>query len=115
MELIDQLSKLLQILFVDLVLAGDNAIVIGMVQATGGDMEGLGEREMKEGLRKEARRMGGDALIHLRREPSMYGLPQHRVDDVGYRDSRRQGIEYRWVAEVITYDLPAEIPADGGD
>ena len=32
-ELIDQLSKLLQILFVDLVLAGDNAIVIGMVAA----------------------------------------------------------------------------------
>lgn len=31
MELLDQFSKLLQILFVDLVLAGDNAIVIGMV------------------------------------------------------------------------------------
>lgn len=31
MELIDQLNKLIQILFVDLVLAGDNAIVIGMV------------------------------------------------------------------------------------
>jgi len=31
MELLDQLSKLVQILFVDLVLAGDNAIVIGMV------------------------------------------------------------------------------------
>lgn len=33
MEVFDQLSKLLQILFVDLVLAGDNAIVIGMVAA----------------------------------------------------------------------------------
>jgi len=33
MELFDQFSKLLQILFVDLVLAGDNAIVIGMVAA----------------------------------------------------------------------------------
>ncbi len=33
MELLDSLSKLLQILFVDLVLAGDNAIVIGMVAA----------------------------------------------------------------------------------
>ena len=32
-ELLDSLSKLLQILFVDLVLAGDNAIVIGMVAA----------------------------------------------------------------------------------
>ncbi len=31
MELFDGFSKLLQILFVDLVLAGDNAIVIGMV------------------------------------------------------------------------------------
>ncbi len=31
MEIFDQLSKLLQILFVDLVLAGDNAIVIGLV------------------------------------------------------------------------------------
>lgn len=31
MELLDQFSKLLQILFVDLVLAGDNAIVIGLV------------------------------------------------------------------------------------
>lgn len=31
MEYFDQFSKLLQILFVDLVLAGDNAIVIGMV------------------------------------------------------------------------------------
>ncbi|MBX2868497.1 MAG: TerC family protein [Acidiferrobacterales bacterium] len=31
MELLDQLNKLIQILFVDLVLAGDNAIVIGMV------------------------------------------------------------------------------------
>ena len=33
MDLLDQFSKLLQILFVDLVLAGDNAIVIGMVAA----------------------------------------------------------------------------------
>ncbi len=33
MEFFDQLSKLLQILFVDLVLAGDNAIVIGLVAA----------------------------------------------------------------------------------
>ncbi|MGI9317672.1 MAG: YjbE family putative metal transport protein [bacterium] len=33
MELLDQASKLLQILFVDLVLAGDNAIVIGLVAA----------------------------------------------------------------------------------
>ena len=31
MEILDQLSKLMQILFVDLVLAGDNAIVIGLV------------------------------------------------------------------------------------
>ncbi len=31
MEFLDQASKLLQILFVDLVLAGDNAIVIGLV------------------------------------------------------------------------------------
>lgn len=31
MELLDQASKLLQILFIDLVLAGDNAIVIGLV------------------------------------------------------------------------------------
>lgn len=31
MEFLDQFSKLLQILFVDLVLAGDNAIVIGLV------------------------------------------------------------------------------------
>ena len=31
MELLDSISKLIQILFVDLVLAGDNAIVIGMV------------------------------------------------------------------------------------
>lgn len=33
MELIDQSIKLLQILFVDLLLAGDNAIVIGLVAA----------------------------------------------------------------------------------
>jgi len=33
MDLFDQFSKLIQILFVDLVLAGDNAIVIGMVAA----------------------------------------------------------------------------------
>ena len=87
-------------------------MVIGLVQADGAGMEGLGEREMKEGLRREARRMGGDALIDPRREPSIYGLPQHHVDDVGYRDSRPQGIKYRWVAEVITFDLPAEIAGD---
>jgi len=33
MEFADQLSKLVQIIFVDLVLAGDNAIVIGLVAA----------------------------------------------------------------------------------
>jgi YjbE family integral membrane protein len=33
MEVADQLGKLLQIIFVDLVLAGDNAIVIGLVAA----------------------------------------------------------------------------------
>lgn len=33
MEILDQLSRLVQILFVDLIPAGDNAIVIGMVAA----------------------------------------------------------------------------------
>ena len=33
MDLLTQFSKLIQIIFVDLVLAGDNAIVIGLVAA----------------------------------------------------------------------------------
>ena len=33
MEILDQLSRLVQILFVDLIPAGDNVIVIGMVAA----------------------------------------------------------------------------------
>ena len=34
-------------------------VVIGMVQAEARQIEGIGERELKEGLRREARRMGG--------------------------------------------------------
>lgn len=87
-------------------------IVIGMVQADAGEVEGIGDREMREALRKEARRMGGDGLVNLRRVPSIYSVGEHRVDsDVRDLADLRDRMKYRWVAEVITYDLPTEAPA----
>lgn len=80
-------------------------VVIGMVQAEGGGVEGIGDRELREGLRKEARRLGGDALINLQLKPSIYATTGHGADA---RDRARppDRVRYRWVAEVISFDLP---------
>ena len=72
-------------------------VVIGMVQSDSGDMGGIAERELKEGLRKEARKMGGDALINLQRKADLRGRPETRADLD--RSSDRETIKYSWVAE----------------
>ena len=85
---------------------GQPYVVIGMVQAEARQIEGIGERELKEGLRREARRMGGDALIRLERRPSIRSVPEHLLDS----DARER--QFRWVAEVITFDVPAAALGD---
>ena len=72
-------------------------------------MAGLLDRELREGLRKEARKMGGDALINLQRKLDLRGRPEDRVDL--RREDERERSGYSWVAEVISFDLP-EDPVD---
>ena len=86
-------------------------LIIGMVQSESGSVEGIGDRELKEGLRREARKLGGDALINLERRPM--GAPaRHGVERGIYRDERPPKVEFRWVAEVITFDVPASTDPD---
>lgn len=89
-------------------------VVIGMVQAEARQATGgLGEREMKEGLCREARRMGGDALIRVQRLPSIRSAPEHLLDGQRRDTDGLQGrMASRWVAEVITFDVPAAAPVD---
>lgn len=82
-------------------------VVIGLVQAEVREVEGLLEREMREGLRREARRMGGDALIHLERQPSIRSVQEIIVDrELSERQGLWQQVSFRWVAEVISFDIP---------
>lgn len=78
-------------------------VVIGMVRSDSGDMTGIADRELKQGLRKEARKMGGDALINLQRKADLRG---HPVDTAGYPGTERDNIRFSWVAEVICFDIP---------
>ena len=78
-------------------------VVIGMVRSDSGDMTGIGDRELQQGLRKEARKMGGDALINLQRKANLRG---HPIDNAIHPGSERDDIRFSWVAEVISYDLP---------
>ena len=82
-------------------------IVIGMVRAGPGDLGGVGEGGMLEGLRREARKMGGDALIGLRRQPTKgSGRATHiELKPIDPASRRRESMPYDYVAEVITYDV----------
>lgn len=86
-------------------------VVIGMVQADSGTADGIGDRELQEGLRKEARKMGGDALINLERRPTIHTPAAHRVDADVVDPTGRESMRYRWVADVISFDLPEEPPS----
>ncbi len=82
-------------------------VIIGMVQADPGSMAGIADRELQEGLRQEARKMGGDALINLQRKSDLRG---HAVDPGRHANTNRESIRFMWVAEVISYDIPEAAP-----
>lgn len=82
-------------------------VIIGMVQADPGSMAGIADRELQEGLRQEARKMGGDALINLQRKSDLRGHPSGRAM---HPNADRESIRFIWVAEVISYDIPEAAP-----
>ncbi len=89
-------------------------VIIGLVEADPGNLATLGEREMLNAMKREARKMGGDALINLQRPLSNYSrlrTPQDiELTDRGRAPDHMPS--YRWVAEVISYDILTEIRPD---
>lgn len=88
-------------------------VIIGLVEGDTGDLGSLGQREMEQKMKREVRRMGGDALVNLRRPLSIYSPVRTHDRDVldrqypaTYPDNGRT---YRWVAEVISYDIRTEM------